>query len=233
MMAPEVSGDSEELFSAVYERNLWGGETGTFCSGPGSAEELTEPYCLWLAEFIATRYGGVATVVDLGCGDFRVGRRLIALAPGINYIGVDVVPGLIADNARRYAGRGVAFRQADIAVDELPSGDICLIRQVLQHLSNAHIRRIVGKLAAYRHVFVTEHYPARVLLANIDKPTDNRTRRRQESAVDLAAAPFHLPGVALVLTVPYHDEATPAAAGETLRTFMIQHPAPDATPPAP
>jgi len=82
----------------------------------------------------------------------------------------------------------------------------------------------VARLARYRYVFVTEHYPARLLVPNIDKPTDNRTRRRQESAVDLVAAPFSVPGVALVLTVPYHDEATPVAAGETLRTFMIEHP---------
>ena len=229
MTEQETSGAIEDLFSAVYERNLWGGQAGAFCSGPGSAEALTEPYCVWLAAFIATRCGGAATVVDLGCGDFRVGRRLMALAPGIDYVGVDVVPELIADNTRRYAGPRVSFRQADISADALPPGDICLIRQVLQHLSNARIARIVARLATYRYVFVTEHYPARLLVPNVDKPTDNRTRRRQASAVDLAAPPFHVPGVALVLTVPYQDEATPAAVGETLRTFMIEHPAPRLT----
>ena len=69
-------------------------------------------------------------MIDLGCGDFRVGRRLMALAPSIDYVGVDVVPELIADNTRRYAGPRVSFRQADITADALPSGDICLIRNL-------------------------------------------------------------------------------------------------------
>lgn len=212
----------EDVFSEVYDRNMWGGMAGEFYSGPGSAEALAEPYCAWLAEFIAKRFQGVATVIDLGCGDFRVGRRLVARAPGIAYIGVDVAPKLIADNVRRYSGPRVSFRRVDIVAEPLPDGDICLIRQVLQHLSNDQVKRILDKVSQYRYVFVTEHYPATVQIPNLDKPPNNYTRRRQASAVYLDEAPFNVSGVELILTVPYHDEETSAAAGEELRTFKIE-----------
>lgn len=38
------------------------------------------------------------TFVDLGCGDFRAGRRLLALCAG--YVGVDVVAALVRRNER-------------------------------------------------------------------------------------------------------------------------------------
>jgi len=98
-------------------------------------------------------------VVDLGCGDFSVGRQLLEHVRAMNYVGCDIVPELIRVHAASVDDPRVSFRQLDIVTGELPEGDICLVRQVLQHLSNADIGRVLDKLAKYPAVYITEGYP--------------------------------------------------------------------------
>jgi hypothetical protein len=76
----------QDVFTKVYSEGMWGGDPGTFFSGPGSNEEAAKPYADFVLRFMTER--NLKSVVDLGCGDFRVGR-LIA-ASGVSYIGVDV-----------------------------------------------------------------------------------------------------------------------------------------------
>ena len=73
-------------------------------------------------------------IVDLGCGDFAIGSRIRKLCN--NYIAVDIFDDLINFNKKKYKHLNVDFRVLDITSNELPSGDVCFIRLVLQHLSN-------------------------------------------------------------------------------------------------
>jgi hypothetical protein len=45
---------------------------------------------------------------------------------------------------------------ADIIEDKLPEGDLCLIRQVLQHLSNRQISRVLANCTKFPYLVVTE-----------------------------------------------------------------------------
>jgi len=54
---------------------------------------------IWISSFVAERR--ITSIVDLGCGDFRVSRRLCAVT-GAHYTGLDVVPDLIAYNTERF-----------------------------------------------------------------------------------------------------------------------------------
>lgn len=83
---------------------------------------------------------------------FRVGR-LICAQCDLRYVGVDAVPDLIAYNRSRFGGPQVEFRCTNLIDDELPDGELCLIRQVLQHLSNAEISRVLAKCAKYQYVY--------------------------------------------------------------------------------
>jgi len=128
--------------------------------------------------------------VDLGCGDFGVGSRL--LAPDLRYTTIDIVPDLVEYNRKRFAGMSVEFKCLNIIDDELPKGDLCLVRQVLQHLSNAEILRILNKLRAYRFAIVTEHvYSGPGWHPNVDKPHGPGTRIPARSGVFLDAPPFY------------------------------------------
>jgi hypothetical protein len=185
---------AEEVFTAIYARNQWGGRAGEFCSGSGSqSAAITDPYVAAIME-LADREGFRGTAfVDLGCGDFAVGRRLLPLCS--SYVGVDVVRPLIEHNGELFGNATTKFMHLDIAEDELPPGDVCFVRQVLQHLSNAQIAAVLEKLARYRWVLITEHHPSdnAAIVPNRDKVHGGDVRVLDNSGVYVCAPPFALP----------------------------------------
>jgi SAM-dependent methyltransferase len=192
-----------EAFSAIYRSQAWGSiEDRPFCSGDGSIrEEAVGPYCAMIRDFIAAN--NIRRVVDLGCGDFAVGSRFVD--PAVDYVGIDVVPDLIRYNQEHFAVPGVEFRCMNIIEDELPPGDLCLVRQVLQHLSNAQIQQTLKSLRRYRYVIATEHvYAGAGLRHNRDKPQGPGTRIPRRSGAFLESSPFNCPAK-LVLEVPLAD----------------------------
>jgi hypothetical protein len=192
---------AQEVFSEVYERNLWGGTNGELYSGPGSRYAPAEVYVTTIAEFI--KANGIFTVVDLGCGDFAIGKQIAAVCE--TYVGVDVVPDLIRKNTQLYGSDRVKFVCLDITVDELPKAQLCLVRQVLQHLSNEQILRIIEKLkrAKYPHLIITEHYPSNPICYNRDKVHGPGTRVEDCSGVFLDKPPFSTSNLELLIeTVP-------------------------------
>ena len=55
---------------------------------------------------------------------------------------------------------GSVFGILILVSDPLPEGDVYLIRQVLQHLSNAEILRFLERMLG-KHVYVSEGHPVR------------------------------------------------------------------------
>ena len=130
-----VSKSVEEVFTTVYEKNKWGGQKGEFSSGTGSTDEqIVSAYISTVSKKASHENFRELTFVDLGCGDFRVGKQLLPLCA--YYIGVDIVKPLINYNQQRYGNQRTHFQYLDIVRDRLPVGDVCFVRQVLQHLSN-------------------------------------------------------------------------------------------------
>jgi hypothetical protein len=181
-----------EVFSEIYERRIWGGDASRdFDSGAGSHDPTVVAAYVDAVTRLASAIGRTLDAVDLGCGDFNVGSQLRHLFGG--YVACDVVPSLIERNRAVYAALGVDFRCLDIVADDLPPGDIVFVRQVLQHLSNADVQRLVEKLHPYKFLVLTEHVPARPGFApNVDQATGAGTRLQTGSGVVLTAAPFAL-----------------------------------------
>jgi SAM-dependent methyltransferase len=207
-----------ETFSKIYRENLWGGDQGEFNSGSGSSGKVAELYLEYVHRFI--RDHEIKTVVDLGCGDFRIGREIAQVCP--QYIGVDVVPEMVRQHIDNDANETVSFRCMDITKDMLPHGDLCLIRQVLQHLSNEEIASVLCKLNDYRFVLITEHFPLMdtTFSPNKDKPHGSCTRILDNSAVVLTASPFAMQNVQEVLCVGVDDPNI--LTDQTIRTFLYQ-----------
>ncbi|MFN5513605.1 MAG: methyltransferase domain-containing protein [Cyanobacteriota bacterium] len=78
----------------------------------------------------------------MGCGDFQVGQQLLPLCS--SYIGIDIVKVLIENNNNKFKDTKASFLCLNIIEDDLPTGDVCFVRQVLQHLSNAEITKILA-----------------------------------------------------------------------------------------
>ena len=80
----------------------------------------------------------------------------------------------------------------DIATDSLPTADIVLIRQVLQHLSNKEVQSIISKLSAYKYVILTEHLPNGSFEPNKDIISGQGIRLKKQSGLNLLIPPFNL-----------------------------------------
>lgn len=185
----ELRGLSQrELFTEIWQSNLWGAEESR--SGLGSEEQATATLAAELPSLL-TRLG-VRTLLDIPCGDFgwlgRMGLDLEAC------IGADIVSEIVDLNAARFAtadGR-VSFRQLDLLTDALPAMDAVLCRDCLVHLSFANIERAFANLAASGSGLLiattfTDHHDNRDIV-------DGDWR-----LLNLQAAPFNLPPPAEVL----------------------------------
>ncbi|WP_282051348.1 class I SAM-dependent methyltransferase [Maribacter aquivivus] len=180
---------TKDAMQQVYEKNLWGSSASDFYSGDGShRSEIVAPYVEALVKFL-NAFESPVSVCDLGCGDFNVGKELVSYAK--NYIAVDIVPELIERNKQEFKLADLEFQCLDIAVDELPIANCAIVRQVLQHISNDEIKRVVAKLADYDYVIVTEHVPEGDFVPNIDIISGQGTRLKKQSGINLLLPPFN------------------------------------------
>lgn len=186
---------TEQIFTRIYQRGTWGKSedpASPFYSGSGShKDDEIAVYVQSVANFLRS-FEVKPNVVDLGCGDFAVGRQVRSFCN--RYIACDVVPSLIAFNQARFKDFDVKFKVLDLIENELPPGDIVFVRQVLQHLSNDQISRFVARVPlSYKFLIVTEHWPSHANFKhNVDKLTGPGTRMGYESGIVLTSPPFNL-----------------------------------------
>ncbi|WP_299124866.1 class I SAM-dependent methyltransferase [uncultured Winogradskyella sp.] len=181
---------TKDAMSQIYEQHLWGGKDFDFYSGDGSHNyKIVKPYLDTVISFLKTHNNSL-TVCDLGCGDFHIGKHLTKYAK--KYIAVDIVEHLIERNISKFKDDNLEFHCLDIAKDKLPKADCIILRQVLQHLSNAEIQDIVKKLSTYKFVILTEHIPMANFIPNKDILSGQGIRLKQNSGVDLLKSPFNL-----------------------------------------
>jgi SAM-dependent methyltransferase len=179
-----------ETFRTIYRTRAWGDNGTPFTSGTGSSGPVSEQYCAAVVEFI--RDHQVQSVVDLGCGDFAVGSRIVE-ATGVKYTGIDVVPELIEHHKNTVRDPRVSFQCADITSDPLPLADLCLLRQVLQHLSNDEIKKVLANIESFATVLVSEDVPRNPSSYNRDKPHGPDVRSYWQSGVYIDQPPFSRP----------------------------------------
>jgi hypothetical protein len=204
-----------DIFAEVYRIRAWGGRGDeAFNSGEGSEPRFAIAYASWANQFIIEH--AIHHIVDLGCGDFRVGR-LLNTSSDVGYTGIDVVPDLIRHNQERFGNPYTEFRCANIIEDELPNGGLCLIRQVLQHLSNNQISTILSACSKYRYVFITEEVcVGPKVRPNLDMPAGFETRTNEGSGVFLDLPPFNLP-LRTVLEIK-------SSSNTILRSVLLENP---------
>jgi len=189
-MALSKAREPAAIFSNIYRKKIWShsdADRVDFYSGIGSTEEYTHDYERTIGQFVEKNK--IRTIVDLGCGDFQVGRRILDIVD-CQYIGVDVVAELIERNSRKFGSGRVSFICKDISRDELPDGDLCLIRQVLQHLDNKTIARVLNNVRKYPFCILTESQHVHPSVANLDIRSGAWTRASFGSGLYFDQPPF-------------------------------------------
>ena len=181
-----------DVFERIYRNNEWG------CgSGEGSFPEHTTRYAAFLERFVRER--GVRSVLDVGCGDWQFSRSIDWGAA--SYVGMDVVASVIEANTREFArpasgARGaIVFRLYDGDPGKLPAADLLIVKDVLQHWSNAAVMAFLPVVANYRYALITNCIsPSRKLRVT----TGNRDIADGEMRhLDLRRPPFGLKARAL------------------------------------
>ncbi len=181
-----------DAFSRIYESSLWSPTDGaSYDSSAGYIGFAAESFVRQVIEFMKNR--GIESIADIGCGDFQVGQRSTSRCD-VKYVGV--------------------FLCADLAVDPLPDADLCLIRQVLQHLSNAEIHAVLENISHYKYALISEHVPKSPKSFNRDKPHGPDVRAYFGSGIYLERKPFSRD-----ITVAWEDELD---QDSLLRTVLMQ-----------
>jgi len=174
----------------------------------------TSEYEAFVSNFINSN-PDIRVVLDIGCGDFQVAKRFLALcSTNVTYIGADVVESLILRNCRLFSSPKVTFRKLDAVEDGWPEADLVLVREVLQHLSLKSVSKIVSKLSQARYALVTDHCVYETSHPNVDLPDGAYARVALGSGTFLDRHPFNLPAKE-VLNVRQADGLT------SLRTVVL------------
>tara|TARA_B100001093_G_scaffold341800_1_gene326592 strand:+ start:11082 stop:11681 length:600 start_codon:yes stop_codon:yes gene_type:complete len=131
----------EDVFTNIYENNEWGDNKNkeySGSSGHGSSKEYNKKYIETLKNIIKDYK--IKNIVDLGCGDFRIGR-LIYDDLNISYTGYDTYKKIIDYNITQYPKLKYTFKHLDFYTNKesIIEGDMCILKDVLQHWSTNEI----------------------------------------------------------------------------------------------
>jgi hypothetical protein len=132
-------GGSKGLFRHIYRSNSWGSDESA--SGPGSTALWTQNLRNEIPNLLH-KYP-IRTFLDAPCGDYNW-FRLISLPENVRYIGGDIVPEIVKRNTELFSNEKTEFIVLDITRDPLPRADLWMCRDVLLHLSDAAIMRLIA-----------------------------------------------------------------------------------------
>ena len=144
----------QQTFAPFYTENRWGDEESV--SGPGSNLTRTAKLRRELPSLLENI--GARTLLDAPCGDFNwIQHTQLGIE---QYIGVDVVPDLIAHNQKLYGNNERRFVLSDLTRDELPRVDVILCRDCLIHFSYRHITAAIKNFKRSGSTYLlTNSYP--------------------------------------------------------------------------
>jgi Methyltransferase domain len=186
----------DEVFREIFRSGHWGSSESA--SGRGSELVQTETLRVELPALL--KRIGAKSMLDAACGDFH---WMSEVSLGIEqYVGADIVPGLIEANQRKYSGPGREFRVSDMVATKPSRYDVILCRDCLVHLSFADIR---AALKNFRDS--GSEYILATTMTSIRRNGDIATGDWR--GLNLQLAPFHFPEPIAVL-----NERCTEAGGE-------------------
>ena len=166
----------KDVFNDIYKNNKWQDNCGT-ASGPGSSIECSHQYLSFLKEFV--RNNSTKSILDLGCGDFNLMKHFDFT--DIQYLGVDLVTSVIDSNNQNYSNYNIKFEENDIISYKSDKiYDLVIVKDVLQHLSNKNIIKLVNNINFSKHTILVNDFTEK----NIDS-TDGGYR-----PINLTESPF-------------------------------------------
>ena len=127
----------ENIFTQIYEKNEWGNNQNkeySGSSGGGSTIEFNINFIPLLKNIIINN--NIKNIVDLGCGDFRIGK-LVYDDLNVIYTGYDTYKKVIDYNTTQHPTPKYNFKLLDFYTykESIVEGDMCILKDVIQHWS--------------------------------------------------------------------------------------------------
>jgi len=188
--------DREKVFTKFYEEGPWD-ENGFVFSG--AQIEITREYVDFLQDFM--KKNNIQSVVDVGCGDWAFSRYIDW--SGVEYKGIDIVKLVIDRNQRLFAKSSITFIHGDALEMDLPEADLLICKDVLQHLPNADVLRLLKQLHKFKHCLFTD-YVDPITLSSYNRDIVCGWLR----FIDLTKPPFNLKGEKVFIFVAYSPKQT-------------------------
>jgi SAM-dependent methyltransferase len=176
--------DLTKVFEGVYQNCVWGkDENNKGTSGSGSEVRNAIPYINYLTSFLKEKH--ITSVVDAGCGDWQFSKLINW--DGINYTGWDASESTIEKNKSLYSKENINFFHGDFIKNNLPSADLLILKDVLQHLSNENIAKVTNIFSNFKYVIVVNDVNPK------SKTADNHDINNGDYRwLDITKAPFKI-----------------------------------------
>jgi len=179
------------FFGLIYKYNYWGGASSR--SGRGSEGAQADQKIEFISELVEELL--VQNVLDIGCGDLYWMRHVV---PRLGrYLGVDVVPALIARNQQTYRGEHIHFLCADLtranpedfkSISALGPWDLIMALDIFGHLLNREMDAMLD--------FVLKYSGARYFMVTNSRDDHSRDflmrPKSRHQTVDLEAHPLFI-----------------------------------------
>lgn len=133
--------DHIRIFTEIYEKEKWGKtDHEDFKGSPGKLSEVDYSigsYIPFMKRFL--QVNNIKRVVDIGCGNFEWAAPIYEDFPGIHYHGIEAYGDLVKHNQHLFPGKTFTHLDALHQKEKLPTADLCILKDVLQHWSNQDI----------------------------------------------------------------------------------------------
>jgi len=175
---------NRDRFTDVFTGGRW--VVGESVSGPGSDRGSGQViHALRVLDGVCRDYA-VGSIADIPCGDFNWMGDFLDQHPGIDYVGYDIVPALIARNREVHVGR--RFEVLDITRQTPPSVDLIICKDLINHLFEKDVWAALAHMAGSgsRLILITSNAGYENEELELRTPSSSRP-------LNLSVSPYSLP----------------------------------------
>ena len=140
-----------DVFGSIYKNRTWGdGTEGNPRSGTGSDPINAQIFVHFVRDFITSRK--ISTVLDVGHGDWEMWKEYSFAE--VDYLGLDIAAGLSEEIQAKYGKENRKFQYYDFEGSNLPSADLLICKDVLQHLSSSDCVALLEKMKQFKFLVI-------------------------------------------------------------------------------